>query len=287
MAINWDDYDSLLGTMSDAKLAKKIGVSTNVVMQRRRSLAIPPAMLGKKLVAWDTHDHLLGTMSDAKASKQIGCSTNQVRTRRLELGIPGFRRKTVDWAEHEHLLGTMPDATVAKKIGCSASAISRRRKELGIPTVQPNHQQLRRTEEFWKKWDKFLGTVSDRELAAKAKISISTVTARRNKKGVTAYRNSKPKPRDFLFLATSDNWPWDENEIGGLKDMHRLSRTTSRNSFRAHVDITHLDAQLAELEDMNKSLERYHYGHLYGEPVYYLKYKKLFLVYARKDFWRR
>lgn len=287
MEVNWDAYDHLLGTLSDTELARMIGVSTNVVTLRRRSLGIPPAILEKKLVDWDSYDRLLGSISDVEVSKRIGCPVSQVKARRRHLGIPGYSPRRVDWSKHDHLLGTMPDTALAKQLGCSATLVSRRRKKKDIPAFGSSHQLKKNPEIFWTKWDPLLGQINDKELARKAGISVSTVTTRRRKKNIVACRTSKAKPREFFFLARSDNWPWDKAELGGFEDMLDMAHTTSRNAFRARVDINDPNAPTAAYRNMDVSDQTFHYSQLYGEPVYYLHYKGFIVVYAQEKFWRR
>lgn len=287
MEINWDGYDHLLGTLSDTELARMIGVSAGVVKKRRQARGIPPAMLEKKLIDWNDYDHLFGSVSDVEMSRRIGCPVRQVKARRRHLGLPGHTRCTIDWSKYDHLLGTMTDAALSRQVGCSATLVSRRRKQKEILPFGATSQLKKNPETFWKTWDPLLGKITDSELARKAGVAVSTVTTRRRKKGVAAHRTSKAKTRDFLFLARSDNWPWDKTELGGFEDMLDMSHTTSRNAFRARVDIDHLNGLITEYGGMDASCQTYHYSQLYGEPVYYLHYKGLVFVYALQKFWRR
>jgi hypothetical protein len=149
--------DELLGTMTDRKLAKRLGCNESVVQVRRCKLGIrchrhkwtPKA------------DQLLGQMSDEAAARQIGCSVSAIKNRRFLLCIPQFEPGWKHWnAEEDQLLGTMPDSAVAKKLG-RASGVRSRRLELGIPQNNPalrpwNAEELR-----------LLGTTSDKVVAEK------------------------------------------------------------------------------------------------------------------------
>jgi hypothetical protein len=90
--IDWTLWQHLLGTMSDAELAKKIGCIGYTVYKKRKTLGILAFEKHVDLVHvdWDSWQHLLGTMSDVELAKKIGCSHVAVGDKRKKLGIPVF-----------------------------------------------------------------------------------------------------------------------------------------------------------------------------------------------------
>lgn len=83
------EEDALLGTMTDKKVATKLGVGLRAVTHRRHLLARPPAPAARP--AWSqAQQALLGTMSDSDLAARIGRSEEAVQRRRHKLRIPVF-----------------------------------------------------------------------------------------------------------------------------------------------------------------------------------------------------
>ena len=130
--LRWEKWDHILGTMSDAKAAEKIGCTKSTARNRRNKLDIPSHT---KQVDWLKHDHLLGTMTDSDAAEKIGCTKTTACHRRIKLDILSYAsQQQVDWLKHDHLLGTMTDSDAAEKIGCTRQIVASRRNKLDIPT---------------------------------------------------------------------------------------------------------------------------------------------------------
>ena len=88
-----DEMDALLGTMSDLRVAKKVGCSRVTVTKRRLALGIDPANgweARKYASVLDSFVDLLGTMPDSEIAKLAGCSRELVRQRRSAAGIGGY-----------------------------------------------------------------------------------------------------------------------------------------------------------------------------------------------------
>ena len=84
---------SMLGMVSDMRLAKLLGLSSPTVLMKRRSLGILPAPY-RKPVRWTKQMRaLIGTMSDEQAAKMLGIGKSSVSRKRAELGIPAFMAK--------------------------------------------------------------------------------------------------------------------------------------------------------------------------------------------------
>jgi hypothetical protein len=90
--VAWEQFDHLLGTISDTELAVLIQRSTAAVFQRRVLLGIPPfGRSAKKAFDWSSYDHLLGSMADIDLALLIGCAPPTVRRRRIKLGIAVYK----------------------------------------------------------------------------------------------------------------------------------------------------------------------------------------------------
>ena len=88
-----EEIDALLGTMSDLRIAKKVGCSRVTVTKRRLALGIDPANgreARKYASVLDSFADLLGTMSDSEIAKLAGCSRELVRQRRAVAGVGGY-----------------------------------------------------------------------------------------------------------------------------------------------------------------------------------------------------
>ena len=100
--VDWTQWDSKLGTMSDAALAKLIPCSQSLVCKRRVKLGVP-AVLKDKHVHWEQWDALLGTMSDTELARKIGCAPSSVKRRREFYLVPRYNKnsknKRFTWKE--------------------------------------------------------------------------------------------------------------------------------------------------------------------------------------------
>ena len=131
----WTDEEiALLGTEYDSLIARRLGISTHVVEDKRRRLGIPPRRL-----RWTSEEvALLGTKTDREVAILLGRKVAAVRKKRLLLGI----NSTVShWAEAEiALLGTATDRTIAENLGRTKSGVETKRLSLGIPAYRRKEQ---------------------------------------------------------------------------------------------------------------------------------------------------
>ncbi|CAM2185927.1 conserved hypothetical protein [Paraburkholderia sacchari] len=83
---------ALLGTLSDAQVAERIGgISFSTVQKKRQELGIPPAAPAH--LPWSPeHLALLGILDDAELARLTGRSTRAVNQKRNKLGIPSARK---------------------------------------------------------------------------------------------------------------------------------------------------------------------------------------------------
>jgi hypothetical protein len=165
---------ALLGTDSDAKIAKILGLKVHAVVDQRRRLGIR-----RPVRHWtEAECKLLGTATDVEVARKTGRTEQSVRLKRDALGIPSLRTQ---WTEEElALIGTDTDRAIARKIGKTSVVVQKKRMQLGIPgTVR------RWTEED----DSWLGTDTDRVVAKALGRTEVAVTVRRSRLGIRTYRD--------------------------------------------------------------------------------------------------
>ena len=129
------EEDRLLGTASDAEIARKIGRCFWPVCERRQALGILKADIKPRNIPYWTpaRDKLLGTMPDGVLAKRLGKNLRAVFFRRRRLGIPRFGGPIRRWtSEEERLLGTVSDRDLAPVLKRTRRAIAFRREMLGI-----------------------------------------------------------------------------------------------------------------------------------------------------------
>ena len=84
---------SLLGTMTDASLAEKLGVSKLSIGAKRRELRIPPAKrISHRRIHWTPEmDALLGTEIDLAIARKLRINATSVGIRRKQLKIASWK----------------------------------------------------------------------------------------------------------------------------------------------------------------------------------------------------
>lgn len=179
------EHIALLGTMTDADVAKIIGGKTSTVMEKRQSLQIAPfkpkvgRLKGKSRPNFDWTDHhikLLGTKPDAELARQFGLSNSAVGLKRRSLGISspkGMNERFVVPPEFIDKLGVWSDAKIARCLNTYGSVISRARRKLGVAAIM-KHNIL--SEEA----NALLGKSTDTEIARLYGVSVTCVSERRN-----------------------------------------------------------------------------------------------------------
>lgn len=132
---NWTPTEiGLLGSDTDANIAKKLGRSECVVADKRRQMDIPIFYSHRP---W-TPEEDAQVMSHAPASeiaKRLGRTVSSIHNRRQKLGA----RQPPDWTpEEDALLGQIPDKEVAQKTGKHIITVRNRRNKLGLkPYTRP------------------------------------------------------------------------------------------------------------------------------------------------------
>lgn len=191
--------DALLGTMSDARLARKLGVTPNTIFQRRSVLGIAPfgktrAEAQKK---WTPAIlQRLGKLPDAELAERLGVSVSTVVERRKILGIasPTGRRGRPPrvWTKEQiALLGKLTDTEVARRLHIGRRHVQAKRRALGLVAAFEKKHRKRWTPARLAK----LGKVTDRALAAEIGVTPSSVAVQRRQRNIPAYTSSGSRQR--------------------------------------------------------------------------------------------
>lgn len=172
---------ALLGTMSDAALARKLGIDPKTVYKKRRKLGIAPSR--PPSIRW-TREMIqsLGRMPDGEVAKTYGINILTVFKKRAELGIRCYARKSKTWhywtQKEIALLGKFTDAEVAEKTGILKASVTWKRNKLRIPPCT-----TRRPKRLLSEWSlaeiAVLGRMTDAEAAATLNLAPSAVRKKR------------------------------------------------------------------------------------------------------------
>jgi hypothetical protein len=130
---------------------------------------------------WSAADlALLGKLPDTAIARKLECHPSSVTSMRKRMGIAPVRpRRQFDWtAEVVDLLGTASDREVAATLNVPPSSVHRKRCLLGIPAYgeRPHDGNGYR---WTPRAIKLLGTASDRNVAEKLGISVTSVGFKR------------------------------------------------------------------------------------------------------------
>jgi hypothetical protein len=108
-------------------------------------------------------------------------------------------RQKVDWSKVQYLLGKVADTQIAKMLGVSHAAVRRHR------LAAKRKSAGRYNTIVWEVWDHLLGKMSDTALAYKIGCDRTTVSLRRVKLGIPAY-----KLEDKSFVSKVNWAKWDK-----------------------------------------------------------------------------
>jgi hypothetical protein len=167
-----------------------------------------------KLVAF------LGRLPDAEVALRTKTTTHTVIAERRRRRIPSFvrRRPNIDWTPDKlALLGTDTDARVAAELKVHVGSVLLRRRILGIPAFgrggapHPGFRWARRALAS-------LGRASDRAVARRLGISVTTVCLKRLELGIPSYG-----PRPFF------NWTPERLKRLGKRPDTELAREFGLN----------------------------------------------------------
>jgi hypothetical protein len=209
----WTPGDlELLGAMTDAAVAAKLGMSVLQVEAKRNHLKISAYAVPVRLRDWlPEEDALLGVKNDSELAALLGVTTATVAARRSALGVP--RQRTSGSTKGGHVmrkpeqiwtpeaiarLGKISDAQLASILKIHSSAVRAQREALGLPRRVLIHP-------FTRSWTveelALIGTMSDTDVAKKLGISRAPVAVRRKSMGISRYL---PEKKQWLWLPEQD-----------------------------------------------------------------------------------
>lgn len=134
--VDWKQWDSKLGRITDVALARQIGVSPTTVLRRRLRLNVPRfCILNQVLKKSRNLGKDLQAMSLSKLADKYGVSRSTMVRARESYGIkvPHNKRVTPQILKR---LGTMSDVDLAKKFGISVSTVRFCRYRANIPAYR-------------------------------------------------------------------------------------------------------------------------------------------------------
>lgn len=122
---------ALLGTDTDARVARRLGVSPWAVCYQRQKRGIPAFIPPARPIRWTSRMvRLLGKVPDVTIATQLGVTIGAVAHRRRALRIAATR-PCRRWTPREiALLGTAPDEVIARRLGRTPRAVRNRREAL-------------------------------------------------------------------------------------------------------------------------------------------------------------
>lgn len=82
--------EEILGTMSDAKAAKILGMCESAARERRIKLGIPALGVGSKIMDTPGARALVGKVKDSVIAEMTGLHISSVKCFRRKRGIPAF-----------------------------------------------------------------------------------------------------------------------------------------------------------------------------------------------------
>ena len=128
---------ALLGKMSDAEVARRVGRTFCAVRNHRNRLGIPN--FAHPSQRWTPEEvALLGTLPDRLLARKLRRTRLAVARRRSKLGIPAQIEGYHRWRpEDEALVGQRPDRYIARLLGISIKAVRDRRLALKIHLRPP------------------------------------------------------------------------------------------------------------------------------------------------------
>jgi hypothetical protein len=180
----------MLGTMPDAALAVKLGLTPGTILKRRQMYGIP-ASRPPKVIDWSTElIASLGKIPDAEIARIYDINVLSVYKKRVDLGIRCYARKAKSWhfwtKKEIALLGKMTDGDVALKTGIHKASVAWKRVKLGIPPfTQKRPKKLR--SDWTLKEIAVLGTMTDAAAAAKLDLPASAVRLKRISLGIPPF----------------------------------------------------------------------------------------------------
>ncbi len=191
---NWTRRQiAMLGTMPDADLSRRFGLTIGSVYQKRKKLGIP-ASRPPNIIHWSPAlIALLGKIPDRDIARIYGMNALTVRKKRVAHGIQCYARKSKTWhywtKKEIALLGKMPDGDVALKTGINKASVYWKRCKLNIPSFTQKRPKKLLTD-WTRKEIAVLGKMTDAAAAATLDFAPSAVRAKRISLGIPPFGRS-------------------------------------------------------------------------------------------------
>jgi Trp operon repressor len=189
--------EALLGTMTDASVAARIGAKAAAVGLRRRILGIPPFTPPPERIHWkDNMLDLLGKLTDGECATRFGISISSIQAKRHELERSRAQTKRAvrpRGARLARALAEYGDYQLRIRFGITKAEALASRHRLGI--WGPGNRGR-----FTRKIVKRLGKEIDRKIADDLGVSIATIRLMRMRLGIPALHPTRWQPWELDLL---------------------------------------------------------------------------------------
>lgn len=184
---------AMLGTMTDAALARKLRVAVGTVLRKRQKLGIPASRPPKTIDWTPSVIAMLGRVPDGEVARICDMNILSVHKKRTSLGIRCYARKSKSWhywtKKEIALLGKMPDGDVALRTGINKASVAWKRCKLGIPPFTQKRPKKLLTD-WTRKEIAVLGKMTDAAAAATLDLAPSAVRLKRISLGIPPFGRS-------------------------------------------------------------------------------------------------
>ena len=181
---------AMLGTMSDAALSRKLGLSLGTVFEKRQKLGIAASRPARTINWTPAIIALLGKVPDGEIARTYGMNILSVRKKRVDRGIRCYARKSKIWhywtKKEIALLGKMPDGEVSLRTGIHKASVAWKRCKLKIPPFTQKRPKKHLTDWTLREIG-VLGTMTDAAAAAALDLAPSAVRLKRISLGIPPF----------------------------------------------------------------------------------------------------
>jgi hypothetical protein len=187
---------AMLGTMTDAALARKLRMAVGTVLTKRRKLGIPASRPPRSIQWTPEMIATLGRIPDREFARTYRMNALTVFKKRLDLGIRCYARKSKTWhywtKKEIALLGKMPDGDVALRTGINKASVAWKRGKLNIPPFTTKRPKKLLTD-WTLKEIAVIGTMTDAAAAAALDLAPSAVRLKRIALGIPPFGRSSQR----------------------------------------------------------------------------------------------
>lgn len=208
-AVKWDEVG--LGTDYDHVLAKRYGVSKDVVRRERTRLGIAAYVPPSHAIDWDQQP--LGRVPDRVLAERLGVHWGTVSRMRCERFVPAVPKshQLIDWDAEP--LGQVSDRALALRLGVSNTAAAKHRQKRGIPRYSEGREPR-------IDWDaQPFGEIPDAAIARRLGVGTSTVGNQREKRGIAPRQPPDKIPLEDRPADPPEELDWDAQPLGQVPDV--------------------------------------------------------------------